>query len=414
VNSYRSSSIARYGTCSVIILSALLTVSCSLVGNLTELVSGGQPASDQMTLTEALATEPEDRRPRVLEELGAPDAFSIRFDTVEGQVVRWESWSYFDFGHSFDFVDGELLWTVELDPIPDGSLYAHFYVPEDFQAHMSTAEVRELLPGQSLVEVDLSEGDIEGGLVLAGDQILLAFDQDRLVYVETFILAPEEGEPAGSPLPTMTPQIAPSQTPSTPSSGAPPMRQVGALILQDDFESADPKASVLFPPEVMTFDHINGQGWLVSDFPQAVVGATYSTPLLQDFIAEFDVTTEGLAPGATAGLIFRGTPGGPLTRYYNFVLSPADGQVGLQAWKDEEWALWEFRPIPSALLSEEGAYHLRLEAQGAKFRVFVNGSFVTEFTDAHITDAGLFGLSLVAYVSGEGVSFDNLRIYELP
>jgi hypothetical protein len=182
VNNVRSSSIARYAVCSVILLSTLLIISCSSVSSLTELTNSDQPSSDQMTLAEALATEPEDRRPTVLEELGAPDAFSIRFDTVEGQVVRWESWSYFDFGHSFDFVDGELLWTVELDPIPDGSLYAHFYVPDDFQPHMSTAEVRELLPGQSLVEVDLSEGDIEGGLALAGDQILLAFDQDRCMW----------------------------------------------------------------------------------------------------------------------------------------------------------------------------------------------------------------------------------------
>jgi hypothetical protein len=415
VNSGRSSSVGRYTVYSVILLSALLSINCSSVGDLTELIKGDQPSSDQMTLAEALATEPEDRRGTVLEELGAPDAFSVRFETVEGQVVRWESWSYFDFGSSFDFVDGELLWTVELDPLPDGSLYAHFYVPEDFQAHMTTAEVRELLPWQSLVEVDLGEGDIEGGVVLAGDQILLGFDQDRLVYVETFVLAPEEGELAGSPLPTPTTQMAPSDAPtSTASSGAEAPREVGALVLQDDFESADPKASALFPPEFMTFDHIDGQARLVSNSTQGVIGVTYSTPLLEDFIAEFDVTTESLAPGATAGLIFRGTPGGQLTRYYNLVLRPADGHVGLETWKDGEWALWEFRPIPSALLPNDGAYHLRLEAQGANFRVFVNGSFVTEFIDAQIPDAGIVGLSLAASQPPEAAFFDNLRIYQLP
>jgi hypothetical protein len=127
----------------------------------------------------------------VLEKMGAPDAFSIRFEIVEDQVVRWETWSYFDYESAMDFVDGELLWTMDLEPVPDGSLYAHYYNPEDFYAHMSVDEVRALLSWQTLEEIDLSEGEIESGVMLVGDQILLGFDQGRLVYVETLILEPQ-------------------------------------------------------------------------------------------------------------------------------------------------------------------------------------------------------------------------------
>ncbi len=55
---------------------------------------------------------------------------------------------------------------------------------------MSAAEVRNLLAGETLEEIELDDGDIPGGLVLVGDQIILGFDQDRLVYVETLILSP--------------------------------------------------------------------------------------------------------------------------------------------------------------------------------------------------------------------------------
>jgi hypothetical protein len=43
-------------------------------------------------------------------------------------------------------------------------------------------------------EIDLTEGgeDLAGGVMLVGDQIMLAFDQGVLVYAETFGVALEE------------------------------------------------------------------------------------------------------------------------------------------------------------------------------------------------------------------------------
>jgi pSer/pThr/pTyr-binding forkhead associated (FHA) protein len=164
------------------------------------IVVGGQATSaattgaSEMTLAEALAVEPLDARPETLRLMGPPDTFRLTFQELDGVTVRLEEWSYYDYASRFDFVDGELLWTIDIEPLPDGSLYAHFYDPIDFVADESSAEVRRRLEGVSLTEERLEELGIAGGAVLAGPQIVLGFEADRLVYVETFALSPEAAQ----------------------------------------------------------------------------------------------------------------------------------------------------------------------------------------------------------------------------
>ena len=145
-----------------------------------------------MSLAEALAVPAEDARPETLRLMGLPDAFAIEWQELDGQRVRWEEWSYFDQGTRFDFIDGELLWTIDIDPAPDGSLFAHFYDPLEFDDAMPLEAVRSLLGDQELDELQLDEAEIPGGLILAGDQILLGFDAGALVTVQTLILAPTD------------------------------------------------------------------------------------------------------------------------------------------------------------------------------------------------------------------------------
>ena len=144
-----------------------------------------------MALEEALSMPVEDHRERMLELMGPPDTFRLVFQELEGTVVRREEWAYYDIGARFDFVDGELIWSVDLEPAPELAIYAHFYDPRDFTAYMPAADARDLLAGQELAEMDLAEGDIPEGLFLGADQLMLGFDQDRLVYAESFYLVPE-------------------------------------------------------------------------------------------------------------------------------------------------------------------------------------------------------------------------------
>lgn len=141
-----------------------------------------------------------DDRPSVLERLGAPDSFQITLDEIEGVMVRFESWSYHDLGSRIDFVDGAAAWNIEIDDIPNGSLLPIWYTPVDFELLMTLEEAKgvatDLSPaGQSPTAIDLSDGgeDYEDTTLLAGDQIMLGFVDDALVYVETFALSAGDG-----------------------------------------------------------------------------------------------------------------------------------------------------------------------------------------------------------------------------
>ncbi len=398
-----------------LIILCLVIAGCNYPGIGSQPSPADSAQDDTISLEAALLIPPEDRRPTILAEMGAPDAFSISFDTLNGQVVRSESWSYFDFNQRFDFIDGELLWTAELEPVPDGSLYAHFYTPESFGAHMSSAEVRDLMVGQSLEAFDLAEGGVEGGMLLVGDQILLGFEQDRLVYVETLILEPDGSPPSAAP-PTNppTPTVETQANPNLPAAGSTAPAANGAALLVDSFDAPLPLAQAYLPEDLMPFEHVEGLGRLESKFNFLPTSALYDLPALQDFIAEFDLITRDLAPGAEAGLVFRYGKSDNLTHLYAVVLRPNEKEFGLKGYMNKEYFQWDYRPIPETLISPDGVYRVRMEVQASRFRVFINGAFVAEFNDAQITEAGSVGLYLVAMQTPQAVYFDNLQIYQVP
>ena len=136
-------------------------------------------------------TDTEDRRPDLQAELGGPDAFVVTVDEVGGRAVRFESWMYYEAATQIDMVDGEVLWTIDVEPLPDGTLYPLQYDPGEFILLASMSDVQAGLVDVDLVEVSVGEEVVPGGVFLAGDQLLLGFVDDRLVYVETFPLAPE-------------------------------------------------------------------------------------------------------------------------------------------------------------------------------------------------------------------------------
>ena len=149
-------------------------------------------ATSSMTLDQALAVTPRDDRPEILKRMGQPDAFKITFETLDSKVVRYEQWSYFDYQTCLDFMNGTLPSTEQLDPLPNGSIFAPEYDPQSFQAGMSPQQVTSLVGDDTqLTQIDTAEEGVTGGLVMAGQQILLGFDQGQLVYVETLVLTPQ-------------------------------------------------------------------------------------------------------------------------------------------------------------------------------------------------------------------------------
>lgn len=369
-------------------------LACNLPG-----VSSTAPAEAEMTLDEALQVAPEDARPEVLRLMGQPDSFTLEWQDLNGQRVRWEEWSYFDQGTRFDFLDGELVWTIDIEPAPDGSLFAHFYDPLEFDDGLSLDDVTALLGDQELEQVALDEADIPGGQLLIGDQILLGFDAGKLVSVQTLVLAPA-AEVAPAAQSTGGPTLPPATLAPTAQSD---------LLLGDDFETVG-SAMPLFGPEAMAFAYDDGAGVLTAR-SAGVLPVMYAAPILSDFVAEVDIRSPAARPGSGYGLVFRSDdPAGGLAHYYHVLLWPADGRVSLDAWKDGAWVLTEGGPLPQDLATTAGPNRLRLEAQGSEFRVLVNGSLVLEVQDTQIPGPGVIGLSVSTTNYPETVSFDDLEV----
>ncbi len=189
--------VSRPGRPSLIVAGFFLFLA-ALACNLPTAPSADQPAED---LVAALAAEKVDDRPGVIAELGLPDAFDISIVKVEGAEVRMESWRYYQYATRVDFVDGEAVWTAEIEPVPEGTLFAAWYNPLDFEAGMSADLASQVAfaasPDRTRLErIDLSPGGEEfaGSWILVGDQIMVGVDETGLVYVETVALVPEGGE----------------------------------------------------------------------------------------------------------------------------------------------------------------------------------------------------------------------------
>lgn len=183
----------------LVILMTMVACFCGLPFNLPGIIPKTDVDPDD--LQEALTAEVEDDRPGVRDYLGKPDAFDIAIVEVEGVAVRMESWRYYQFGLQVDFVDGEAVWMIELEPLPEGTFFARWYDPLDFVTGMTGAEAAQLVAtsspaGEEPQRIDLAEGgeDLAGGTTLVGDQIVIGLYNDLMVYVETIALIPSGGE----------------------------------------------------------------------------------------------------------------------------------------------------------------------------------------------------------------------------
>jgi hypothetical protein len=153
-------------------------------------------AGDPVDVDDVSGVESVDRRPEVLSEVGGPDAFVITVDEVAGQLSRFESWSYIEAGSQIDFIDGEILWDVEIDDVLSGSLLPLSFSPVEFEMMGSVDHTLERLEGVELSSLDAAaaEFEVDGAELWAGEQLVLAFVDDALVYVEAFALAAVEPE----------------------------------------------------------------------------------------------------------------------------------------------------------------------------------------------------------------------------
>ncbi|CAB4880400.1 unannotated protein [freshwater metagenome] len=136
--------------------------------------------------------QPGYERQAVLDALGEPDAFRLTVNDLDGVSVTQESLVYGELTARIDLVDGVVAGTETIDPYPTGTMYPHQYSSWELRGGMTAQEARSALEGVELVSMDGSAVGIPGGTWLAGNQLLLGFADNKLVYAETFPLTPDE------------------------------------------------------------------------------------------------------------------------------------------------------------------------------------------------------------------------------
>lgn len=171
-----------YGVAVVLALSMALVIAVA---------PSAAQSGDQEAQPAASPADTTDRRPELLAHLGSPDAWLVTADEVDGELVRFESWMYHEAATQIDLVDGEILWSVHIDPLPGGTLYPLAYRPDQFALLSSPDEIGSAFPDLRLEKVELEDESVPGAMFLVGEQLLLGFVEDRLVYAEAMTLAPE-------------------------------------------------------------------------------------------------------------------------------------------------------------------------------------------------------------------------------
>jgi len=157
--------------------------------------ASGKACFDLFRASEILDT-PVDDRQTVVAELGLPQTFDIAFGWDEnGDAVRYETWTYFDYLTDFVFVDGTLVESEALDPVEELLVAPMWYSPWDFSGDMTLEQVEALLGEGELARVGVPPELGEDMAFFAGEQIVFGFAGDKLEYVETLALgAIEEPE----------------------------------------------------------------------------------------------------------------------------------------------------------------------------------------------------------------------------
>ena len=170
----------------------------------TEFVEVLQEETPLITLTPVPTEEPTPVKPTlvplsehqqlVYDDFGWPDAFMImEIDDIEGHQVRLETWAYYQGNIIFTFSDGVFKGEGEVETLPNNYLPSPHH-PVQFTLGSTPDQIQAILIDFPLVPIEDSETIQEGVQVIAGQQLMLTFMDDRLIYVDALAFIPEGSE----------------------------------------------------------------------------------------------------------------------------------------------------------------------------------------------------------------------------
>ena len=129
-------------------------------------------------------------RERVRSLLGPPDAFQVSFEPANGgrgdQLLRYETWYYFELESAFEFVDADLLSNLPVDDVNPLAILPRQYRPEMFERDMTLDDVKALVAAPAgLVQIDAPPELGAKMTAYYGEQLMVVFDEGGLALVET-------------------------------------------------------------------------------------------------------------------------------------------------------------------------------------------------------------------------------------
>lgn len=129
----------------------------------------------------------------ILAEFGWPHSFTV-LETLnsENERARYETWSYYDGGISYVFLDGEFQFR-EYEEVLLGDLTTTPYHPDGFVLGQSIEDVKSNHPEVQWTRMDVLEEASEGIETYISELIILGFEEGRLISVAGLALSPEEG-----------------------------------------------------------------------------------------------------------------------------------------------------------------------------------------------------------------------------
>jgi hypothetical protein len=133
-----------------------------------------------------------------LRRYGTPDTFEISTEenvNNPDKVTFYESWRYFNYYSSFEFIDGKLMECLRIEAVPAWTVSARQHSPAELRPGLDINQVKKRIGNQNLVSVKLPERFGNELNLYTADQIMLGFSEDILIYIATFALSAGEVRP---------------------------------------------------------------------------------------------------------------------------------------------------------------------------------------------------------------------------
>lgn len=195
--------------------------------------------------------------------------------------------------------------------------------------------------------------------------------------------------------------------------GAAPPEPKGKLVYQDDF--SDPKKSGLedklqatdysrgfHAPGVYHLKDLKAGETHWSLFPNQSYGA---------MTVELDVwdNSDNFKGDLSQGLIVRAQDD---SHFYAVLIDPRKGQYavrklnGKDTWTDV--VAWK---ASSLIKQQDGVNHLRVDADGGSFTLYLNGDSLGSFSDSSYAKGGIGLIASNVDATGNHLHFDNVKVY---